>query len=196
MKRSQQMFPTQYVADNIHANRNISEILCMNLFEDAESKFVVIPWTLHIIFDLLVKCCCRKVARLLCSSNWRPSQKGSVIRHQSQSLDSHPLPLLMRLILFQIWIYECTDYYVYHGIAKCDTVYTRSCVPTFRRNLLRPSSWYLIPRNIAISLSDHMASHFKIQWGVLQRTMLQITNATTNSFISKIRMLQRTQMLQ
>jgi hypothetical protein len=47
-----------------------------------------------------------------------------------------------------------------------------------------------------------------IQWGVLQRTMLQRTNATTNSFFNniimlqrtvffnKIRMLQQTQMLQ
>jgi hypothetical protein len=60
MKRSQQMSPTQYVADNIHANRNLSEISCINFFEDAESKFVVIPWTLHIILDLLVKFCCRK----------------------------------------------------------------------------------------------------------------------------------------
>jgi hypothetical protein len=35
-----------------------------------------------------------------------------------------------------------------------------------------------------------------IQWGMLQRTMLQRMNATTNSFINKIRMLQRTKMLQ
>jgi hypothetical protein len=31
-----------------------------------------------------------------------------------------------------------------------------------------------------------------IQWGMLQRTMLQRSNATTNSSINKIRMLQRT----
>jgi hypothetical protein len=39
-------------------------------------------------------------------------------------------------------------------------------------------------------------SHKIIHWGVLQRTMLQRKNATTNSFINTIRMLQRTQMLQ
>ena len=41
MKRSQQTYPTQYVDDNTHANRNLSEISCMNFFEDADSKFIV-----------------------------------------------------------------------------------------------------------------------------------------------------------
>lgn len=39
MKRSQQMFPTQYVIDNIQ----LSEISRMNFFTDADSKFIVIP---------------------------------------------------------------------------------------------------------------------------------------------------------
>jgi len=34
-----------------------------------------------------------------------------------------------------------------------------------------------------------------VQSGMLQRTILHRTNATTDSFINKIRMLQRTQML-
>jgi len=37
------MSPSHYVADNIHANRILSEISCINFFEDAELKFVVIP---------------------------------------------------------------------------------------------------------------------------------------------------------
>jgi hypothetical protein len=43
------MSPTQYVTDNIH----LSEISCMNFLTDADSKFIVIVWTLHMIYDTI-----------------------------------------------------------------------------------------------------------------------------------------------